>query len=141
MSRIHNIQVTCIKSTKQPAANIILNGCYSLLFSCSVMSDSLWSHGLQHAGILVLHHLLELAHSQRWYTILQQCWKSIPALEPSRRHYWSHLQSLIIAELLPLAPCCFCIFPSTGNLRVLSNKYLLCIFSWWHKLKQIVVML
>ena len=34
-----------------------------LLFSHSVMSDSLRPHGLQEPGFLVLHHLLELAHT------------------------------------------------------------------------------
>ena len=34
-----------------------------LLFSCSVVSDSLWDHGLQHARLPVLHHLLELAQT------------------------------------------------------------------------------
>ena len=32
-----------------------------LLFSRSVMSDSLWPHGLQHASLPCPHHLLELA--------------------------------------------------------------------------------
>ena len=31
------------------------------LFSCSVMSNSLWPHGLQHARLAVPHHLLEFA--------------------------------------------------------------------------------
>ena len=34
-----------------------------MLFSHSVMSDSLRPHGLQHAGFPVLHHLLELAQT------------------------------------------------------------------------------
>ena len=34
-----------------------------LLFSHSAMSDSLRPHGLQELGFLVLHHLLELAHT------------------------------------------------------------------------------
>ena len=32
-------------------------------FSCAVMSDSLWPHGLQHARPPVHHQLLELAQS------------------------------------------------------------------------------
>ena len=32
-----------------------------LLLSCSVVSDSLGPHGLQHTGFPVLHHLLELS--------------------------------------------------------------------------------
>ena len=35
-----------------------------LLFSCSIMSNTLPPHILQHAGFLVLHHLLELAQTQ-----------------------------------------------------------------------------
>ena len=35
-----------------------------LLFSCLVMSNSLWPHGLQHARLPVLHHLLELAQTR-----------------------------------------------------------------------------
>ena len=34
--------------------------CYSVQFSCSVMSDSLWPHGLQHAR---LHHFSELTQT------------------------------------------------------------------------------
>ena len=34
-----------------------------LLFSCSVVSDFLQPHGLQHARLPVLHHLPELAHT------------------------------------------------------------------------------
>ena len=34
--------------------------CYSVQFSCSVMSDSLWPHGLQHAKP---HHFPELAQT------------------------------------------------------------------------------
>ena len=34
-----------------------------LLFSGSVISDSLHAHGLQHTSFLVLHHLLELAQT------------------------------------------------------------------------------
>ena len=38
-----------------------------LLFSHSVMSDSLWSHGLQHPASLVLHCLPELAHTHAYW--------------------------------------------------------------------------
>ena len=34
-----------------------------LFFSCSVLSDSLWPHGLQHARLPVNHQLLELAQT------------------------------------------------------------------------------
>ena len=34
-----------------------------LLFSCSVLSDSLWPHGQEHAKLSCLHHLLELAQT------------------------------------------------------------------------------
>ena len=34
-----------------------------LLFNCSVVSDSLWPHGLQHPGFPVLHYLLEFAQT------------------------------------------------------------------------------
>ena len=36
----------------------------SVQFSCSVVSDSLWPHGLQHARLPVHHQLLELAQTQ-----------------------------------------------------------------------------
>lgn len=35
-----------------------------LLFSCSVVCDSLWLHGMQHARLPVLHHFLECAQWQ-----------------------------------------------------------------------------
>ena len=35
-----------------------------LLFSCSVMSDSLQPHELQHSGFPVLHYLLEFAQTR-----------------------------------------------------------------------------
>ena len=36
---------------------------FTMLFSCSVVSKSLWPHGLQHAGFPVLPHLPELAQT------------------------------------------------------------------------------
>ena len=35
-----------------------------LSFSCSVVSNSLWPHGLQHSRLPVLHHLPELAQTR-----------------------------------------------------------------------------
>ena len=35
--------------------------CHRELFSHPVVSNSLWPHGLQHAGLPVPHHLLEFA--------------------------------------------------------------------------------
>ena len=40
-----------------------------LVFSCSVMSDSLQPHGLQHTRLPILHHLPELAQTHvHWIT-------------------------------------------------------------------------
>ena len=36
----------------------------SVQFSCSVMSDSLQSHGLQHSGLPVHHQFLEFTQTQ-----------------------------------------------------------------------------
>ena len=36
-------------------------GCLLLLFSCQVLSDSLWPHGVQHTRLPFPHHLPELA--------------------------------------------------------------------------------
>ena len=47
----------------QTIASATIVGMGYLLFSHSVMSDSLRPHGLQELGFLVLHHLLELAHT------------------------------------------------------------------------------
>ena len=53
-----------------------------LLFSCSVMSDSLQPHGLQHTRLPVLHHLLELAQTHdHWVRDAIQ--PSHPLLSPS----------------------------------------------------------
>ena len=47
-----------------------------LLFSGSVISDSLHAHGLQHTSFLVLHHLPELAQTHvHWVS---------DAIQPSR---------------------------------------------------------
>ena len=40
-----------------------------LLFSCQVVSDSLWPHGLQHTGFPILHYLPEFAQTH-------VCWVS-----------------------------------------------------------------
>ena len=42
---------------------ILISFLYMLLFSCSVVSYSLWPHGLQHPRLLVLHHLPEIAQT------------------------------------------------------------------------------
>ena len=47
--------------------------CFSVAQSCLTLCDPMDCSML---GFLVLHHLLEFAHSQWWCTILQQCWKS-----------------------------------------------------------------
>ena len=73
-----------------------------LLFSRSVVSDSLWPHGLQHARLPVHHHLPELAHTH-------DHWVS-DAIQPSH------------PLLSPSPPAS--IFPS---IRVFSNESTLCI--------------
>ena len=45
------------------AFSLLLEGYKSLLFSHSVMSDSLWPHGMQHARLPVHHQLPELAQT------------------------------------------------------------------------------
>ena len=53
-----------------------------LLFSCSVVSDSLRPHGLQHARLPVLHHLPELAQTDvHWVSDAIQ--PSYPLSSPS----------------------------------------------------------
>ena len=54
---------TCCRATKRvnTALQPVLYNL--LLFSCSVVSDSLPPHGLQHAGFPVLHHLLRLVQT------------------------------------------------------------------------------
>ena len=57
-----------------------------LLFNCSVVSDSLWPHGLQHPGFPVLHHLPEFAQTHvHWVrdTIQPSHPLSPPSLLPS----------------------------------------------------------
>ena len=73
-----------------------------LLFSCSVVSDSLWPHVLQHARLPFLHHLPEFAQLM-----------SIKSVLPSNH--------LILYRPLLLLPS---IFP---NIRVFFKKLALCI--------------
>jgi len=59
------------------------------LFGPSVLSDSLWPHGLQHAGFPVLHYLLEFAqiHVHRVNDAIQSSHLSPPfppAVNPSQ---------------------------------------------------------
>ena len=62
----------------------------SVQFSCSVVSDSLWPHGLQHThSTPVLHHLPELAQTRvHWVDDAIQ-----PSHPPKRTYLWflSHL--------------------------------------------------
>ena len=67
---------------------------YTLLFSRSVMSDSLRPHGLQPAGFPVLHHLPELAQ-----THVHQV---SDAIQPSR----------------PLSSPCLQSYPASGSFPV-----------------------
>ena len=39
---------------------------FLLLFTCSVLSDSSWPHGLEHAGFPVLHYLPEFVQAVYW---------------------------------------------------------------------------
>ena len=64
-----------------------------LLFSCSVMSDSLWPCGLQHPGFPILHYLWEFAQTRvHWVN---------NAIQPSH----------------PVTPLSFCpqSFPTSGS--------------------------
>ena len=54
---------TCCRATKRVNKAIQPVLYNLLLFSCSVMSESLRHHGLQHAGFPVLHHLLRLVQT------------------------------------------------------------------------------
>ena len=67
-----------------------------LLFSLSVISDSLWPHGLQKPAFPVLHHLLELAQTH------------VQSVMPS-----SHLIRCCPLLLLP---------PIRPSIRVFSNE-------------------
>ena len=63
-----------------------------LLFSCSVVSDSLRPHGLQHARLPVLHHLPELAQTDvHWVSDAVQPSHplSTPSIFPSIRIFSS----------------------------------------------------
>ena len=82
-------------SVGQPARLLLLYG-FSVPFSCSVVSNPLQPHGLQHEGLLVHHQLLELLKLM-----------SIELVTPS-----SHL---ILCPLLLLPS----IFPS---IRVFANE-------------------
>ena len=54
-----------------PTLEYVIYSC--IQFSCSVKSDSLWSHGLQHARLPVHHQLLKLADScpSIWWCAIQ----------------------------------------------------------------------
>ena len=68
-----------------------------LRFSCSVMSDSLWLHGLQHIRDLVLHYLPELAHS------CPLSWWWHPTIFSSIMHFFSCLQSFPASGSFPMS--------------------------------------
>ena len=64
-------------------------------FSCSAVSDSLWPHGLQHAGFPVLHQPLELAQTHvHWVGDAIQLSSSVVSFS-------SHLQSFPASGSFP----------------------------------------
>ena len=95
--------------TRDQIANIrwIIKKASSLQFSCLVMSDSLWPHGLQHARP--------------------------PRPSPTPRVYSNSMSLLMpIESLMPSNPLILClpllILPSIfPNIRVFSNESILCI--------------
>ena len=63
-----------------------------LLLSLSVMSDSLWPHGLQHTGFLVHHHLPELISVEsvmRSSHLILYCPVLLPSIFPCIRVFSS----------------------------------------------------
>ena len=64
-----------------------------LLYSCSVMSDSLRPHGLQHARLPVLHHLPELVQTHV-YWVDDAMWPSCPLSSPSPAFSFFQYQGL-----------------------------------------------
>ena len=88
-----------------------------LLFSLSVVSDSLWFHGLQHTGFPVFHHFLELAQTHiHWVSDTTQpssCHPLLllPSVFPSIRVFsnestvgirWPKYWSFIFSMVLPM---------------------------------------
>ena len=71
------------------------------MFNCSVMSDFLWPHGLQHARLPVYHQLPELTQTR-----------------PSSQ--WSH--PIISSSIIPFSSC-----PQCPSIRVFSKESVLCI--------------
>ena len=75
--------------------------CFKVLFTGSVISDSLHAHGLQHTSFPVLHHLLELAQTPvHWVG---------DAIQPS----WC-LPLLLLPSVFP-------------SIKVFSNELALCL--------------
>ena len=67
-----------------------------LLLSHSVVSDSLWPHGLQHTRLSVLHYLLEFTQTH----LLSQWWH--PAMSSSVIPFFSCLQSFPASGSFPM---------------------------------------
>ena len=66
-----------------------------VVFSHSVLSDSLWPHGLQHAGFPVLHYLLELAQNHVHWVI--------DAIQPTVVPFFCFLQSFPASGSFPMS--------------------------------------
>ena len=67
--------------------------CMSLQFSCSVVSDSLWHHGLQHTHFPVLHHVPECAQNHV-HQVSDAIQPSHPLSSPSPAFRLSQYQGL-----------------------------------------------
>ena len=101
--------------------------CLLLSFSCSVVSDSLWPHGLQHSRFPVFHHLSEFAQSHV-HCIGDATQRSPPLSPPSPPAFnLSHHQGLFQWSVLCIRwPKCwsfsFSISPSKEFSRLISFR-------------------
>ena len=90
LNEIISVKQNYLQSAGHSACVWVINtsSYLKLLFSCSVMSDSLWSHGLQPPGLHVSHHLPEFSQgciSKTLSEIYCLCCQtlSVPRLFPS----------------------------------------------------------
>ena len=88
-----------------------------LLFSCSVMSDSLWPHGLQHARLLCpSHYLPEFAQTHvYWASVaIQSSHPLLPTSPPALNlsQHWGYVYKYKIIH---------CLFEIQIQLRVLHS--------------------
>ena len=75
--------------------------CHLLFFSHSLMSDTLWSCGLQHTGFSVIHHLLELAQTHvHWVNDSIQPSRPLSSPSPPALNLFPTSVSFLMSQLL-----------------------------------------